>query len=95
MRCPSPLRLTILFGLALMSAGCARSMGKLDVDLTALKECRKLTPPLQVSEIESGGDYRALAAEAGGTISKGNKAIERRNRCDDGVIRKYGTAQGA
>jgi uncharacterized protein YerC len=94
MHCPPRrlLRLAILSLLALTLAGCARSTGRLSVDLTALKECRKLTPRLQVSAIESGSDYRALAAEAGGTIQKGNKAIARRNRCDDKVIGSYAAA---
>ena len=88
----SLLKLAICFALVPMLAGCARSLGKLDVDLTALKECRKLTPDLQVSKIESESDYRVVAAEALGTVSKGNKALARRNRCDDKVIEKYATA---
>jgi predicted small secreted protein len=97
MRCPSRLlRLAILFALALTLAACdtLQGKGKLDVDLAALKECRKLTPGMRVSEIGSESDYRALSAEALGTINKGNKAIDRRNRCDDKVINGYATAQG-
>lgn len=86
------LKLAMCFALVPMLAGCARSLGKLDVDLTALKECRKLTPSLQVSEIVSESDYRVVAAEALGTVSKGNKAIARRNRCDDKVIENYAKA---
>lgn len=89
MRCRSLLTLAMCFALAPMFAGCARFMGKLDVDLSALKECRKLTPKLTVSEIEEPTDYRALSAESGGTIQKGNKAINRRNKCDDKVIESY------
>lgn len=98
MRSPSSPRASLLFTLAILSVsatmlpGCAKSLGKLDVDLTALKECRKLTPNLQVSEIESESDYRVVAAEALGTVSKGNKAIARRNRCDDKVIENYAKA---
>lgn len=92
MRYRNLLKLAMCFALVPMLAGCARSLGKLDVDLTALKECRKLTPNLQVSEIESESDYRVVTAEALGTVNKGNKAIARRNRCDDKVIEKYATA---
>lgn len=86
------LKLAMCFALVPMLAGCARSLGKLDVDLTALKECRRLTPSLQVSKIESESDYRVVTAEALGVVNKGNKAIARRNRCDDKVIEKYATA---
>lgn len=88
------LTLAICSVLALTLAGCARFTGKLDVDLTALKECRKLTPKMQVSEIGEDTDYRALSAESGGTISKGNKAIDRRNRCDDKIVDDYAKAGG-
>lgn len=86
------LKVATCFALALMLAGCARFMGKLDVDLSALKECRRLTPDMKVPEIDRDTDYRALSAGAGGTIKKGNKAIVRRNKCDDGVIAKYKSA---
>lgn len=98
MRSPSSNRATLLFTLATlfvsatMLPGCARSLGKLNVDLSGLKECRKLTPGMKVSEIESESDYRAVAAESLGELNKGNKAIERRNKCDDKVIDKYATA---
>lgn len=94
MRYRRPLLLAMCFALVPMLAGCARSLGKLDVDLTALKECRKLTPKGQVSAIDSESDYRVVAAEALGTINKGNKAITRRDRCDDKVIEKYAAAKG-
>lgn len=94
MRSRNRLTLAILLLSALTSAACARFTGKLDVDVSAFKECRKLTPRLQVSEIESDVDYRALAAEAGGAIDKGNKALDRRDRCDDKVIGSYATAKG-
>lgn len=87
--------LATLSVLALTSAGCARFMGNLDVDLTALKECRKLTPIMKVAPIGEDADYRALSAEAGGELNKGNKAIGRRNKCDDKVIDSYATAKGA
>jgi hypothetical protein len=92
MRYRRPLLLAMCIALGPMLAGCANSRGKLSVDLKALNECRKLTPTLQVSEIESESDYRGLTAEALGTINKGNKAIERRNRCDDKVIGSYAAA---
>jgi hypothetical protein len=92
MRCRNLLTLAMCFALAPMFAGCAGSRGKLNVDLTALKECRKLTPSLQVSKIESESDYRVVTAEALGVVSKGNKALARRDRCDDKVIEKYATA---
>jgi hypothetical protein len=86
------LQLATLSVLVLTSAGCARFSGKLDVDLTALKECRKLTPGMKVAPIGEDADYRALSAEAGGALNKGNKAVARRNNCDDKVIDKYATA---
>ena len=86
------LKLAMCFALVPMLAGCARSLGKLDVDLTALKECRKLTPKGQVSAIDSESDYGAVTAEALGAVSKGNKAIDRRNKCDDKVIGDYAKA---
>jgi hypothetical protein len=92
MRCRSLLKLAICFALVPMLAGCAKYMGKLAVDLTALKECRKLTPHMTVSQIGQDTDYRALSAESGGTIQKGNKAIDRRDRCDDKVIDNYAEA---
>lgn len=92
MRYRRHLQLAICSALALMLAGCADSMGKLGVDLAALKECRKLTPKMAVSEIGQETDYRVLSAESGGTINKGNKALARRDRCDDKVIESYGKA---
>ena len=92
MRYRNLLKLAMCFALVPILAGCARSLGKLDVDLTALKECRKLTPHARVSEIESESDYRSVAAEALGAVSKGNQAIDRRNRCDDKVIESYAKA---
>ena len=96
MRCRSLLRLATLLLLAPIVSGCGAFMGKgsLDVDLEALKECRRLTPNMKVSEISETTDYRTLSAESGGTINKGNKAIQRRNKCDDKVIEKYATAKG-
>lgn len=92
MRCRSLLILAICSALVPTLAGCARFMGNLDVDLSALKECRNLTPKMKVSEIGEDTDYRALSAESGGTITKGNKAISRRNKCDDKVIEQYAKA---
>lgn len=92
MRYRRPLQLAMLFASALMLADCARFSGNLSVDLKGLKECRKLTPALKVSPIGETSDYRALSAEAGGELNKGNKAIARRNRCDDNVIDRYAKA---
>lgn len=87
------LQLVMCFALVPMLAGCARSSGKLSVDLKAsLKECRKLTPGMRVSEIVSESDYRSVTAEALGVVNKGNKAIARRDRCDDKVIESYAAA---
>ena len=85
-------KLAILSVSVTMLPGCAGSLGKLSVNLNGLKECRKLTPAMRVSEIESETDYRALSAEALGVMNKGNKAIDRRNRCDDKVIGDYAKA---
>lgn len=86
------LKLAILTALVPLLAGCARSMGSLSVDLSALKECRKLTPKMMVSEIVEDTDYPALSAESGGAMNKGNKALDRRNKCDDKVIGNYAKA---
>ena len=87
------LLLAMCSALVTMLAGCASSPGNLSVGLKgSLAECRKLTPRLRTSEIGSESDYRHLSAEALGAISKGNKAITRRNRCDDKVIESYATA---
>lgn len=95
MRCPSRLlRLAMCSALVMMLAGCGGlpGKGKLAVDLTGLKQCRNLTPHMQISEIGSETDYRALSAEALGVMDKGNRAIDRRNRCDDKVIEDYAKA---
>lgn len=92
MRYRRPLQLAICFVLAMTTAGCARFSGSLHVDVKALKECRKLTPGMKVAPITGDADYRALSAEAGGELKKGNKAIARRDKCDDSVIDKYASA---
>lgn len=85
-------RLIICTALAMLLAACAGSPGKLAVDLTGLRECRKLTVPMKVGPITKDTDYRVLSAESLGTINKGNKAIVRRNNCDDRIINDYATA---
>jgi len=92
MRFPLLLRLATLSALAMMLSGCASSRGKLNVDIGALKECRKLTQNQRVSEIGSESDYRVVAAEGLAAVSKANKAIVRRNKCDDKVIDQYAKA---
>lgn len=87
------LRLATLTALALMLAGCAGSLGRLAVDLSALKECRKLTPQLNPPPIGEDSDYRDLAAQGLGQLSKANRGIVGRNRCDDRVIDDYARAQ--
>lgn len=94
MRCPPwCLRLATLSALAPMLAGCASSLGKLTVDLSALKECRRLTPSLSQPPIGEDSDYRDLAAQGLGQLSKANRGIVARNRCDDRVIDDYASAK--
>ena len=83
------LRLATLSALATTLAGCASSLGKLTVDLSGLKECRRLTPPASLPPVGEDSDYRDLAAQGFGQLNKTNKAIAARNRCDDKVINDY------
>ena len=96
MRCPTkiplPLLLAILSVLVLMLPGCATSPGKLTVDLSALKECRRLGPRQPVPRIDADTDYRTLAAEALAGLNKANRGSAARTRCDDKVIQSYATA---
>jgi hypothetical protein len=93
MCCRLFLRLAILSALALMLGGCARSLGKLDVDLQALKECQKLKGPVSVPEIGENSDYRILSAEALGQLKKANSKDSARTRCEQKVIDQYAKAQ--
>lgn len=85
------LRLSILSALAMLLAGCATSPGTLAVDLTGLKECRKLDPkvPGPGSSIGQISDYRDLSPQALAALRKANEGTDRRNNCEDQFIDRY------
>ena len=87
-----PLRLAILSALiAPTLCGCAGSLGKLDVDLAALKECQRLKGPVPVPQI-ADSDYRVLSAQALAQLKKANGKDAARTRCEQNVIDKYAKA---
>lgn len=96
MRCQSfRLRTAlILSASAMLLAGCAHSPGMLDVDLQALKECRRLDPtvPGPGPSIRNDSDYRDLSPEALAALKKANDGTARRNACENKVIEKYKNA---
>jgi hypothetical protein len=85
-------RLLILFSSAQTLSGCATSPGKLNVDLTAIKECQKLGGPVPVPEITRKSDYRVLSAQALGQLHKANSGAEQRTGCEDRVVDDYANA---
>lgn len=92
---PLLLRLSILSSLAILLAACATSPGTLAVDLSGLKECRKLDPavPGPGASIGRSSDYRDLSPQALAALRKKNEGSERRNGCEDRFIDRYRTAQ--
>lgn len=82
--------LTIL--LPLIVSGCAGSQGKLSVDLSGLKECKRLGGPRPIPPIEN---YRRLAPAALAELNKANAADARRTKCEDMVIEKYKQANSS
>lgn len=92
MRCRPLLKLAILSGLVPMLPGCAGSLGKLNVDLKALKECQRLDGSRSTPSITEDTDYRDLAADALAHMNKANAASARRTKCENDVIAKYAKA---
>jgi hypothetical protein len=84
-----PATLSLLVTLPLI--GCAKSPGKLSVDLGAIKECQRLGGPVAVPQIRNS-DYRVLSARALGQIKKANDGAEQRTSCEDEVVEKYAKA---
>lgn len=79
----------ILLLLALPLLNCAGSMGSLQVNLQALKECQKFAGPVKVKPIADDTDYRDLSADAGGAIAQANRKDAARTRCENKVISDY------
>jgi hypothetical protein len=48
---------------------------------------------VSVAEIDDATDYRDLAAQAGGAISKANRQKNARTACENAVIEKYAAAK--
>lgn len=86
------LTLATLSVLALPLLNCAKSPGKLNVDLKALKECQRLDPKVEVKYIDDDADYRDIAPAALAALKKKNQGADARTRCENIVIAKYAAA---
>lgn len=88
-------RLTTLSVLALPLLNCATSPGRLNVDLSALKECQRVDPKVEVKYIDDDSDYSDIAPEALAALKKKNEGADARTRCENKVIAKYAAANAA
>lgn len=83
------LRAIPIVSILFLAPNCAGSLGKLSVDLSALKECKRTGGPVAIPTID---DYRKVSARALGGLRKANRRIVARDKCEDGVIAKYAKA---
>lgn len=83
------LRAIPILSILFLAPSCATSPGRLDVDLKALSECKRLGGPVAVPPID---DYRKVSARALGGLRKANRRIVARDKCEDDVIAKYAKA---
>jgi hypothetical protein len=86
------LRAIPIVSILFLASGCATSPGRLNVDLSALKECKRVGGQVPIPAID---DYRKVSALALGGLHKANQRLAARDRCDDKVIAKYATANAA
>lgn len=86
------LRAILSVSILFLVSNCATSPGRLAVDLSALKECKRLGGPVPIPPID---DYRKVSARALGGLRKANSRIVARDRCEDQVAAKYAAANAA
>ena len=72
---------------------CAPLLGKLSVDLKALKECQRIGGHVPVPKIDADTDYRELAPHALASVNQANRGSDARTRCENHVIEAYEQAQ--
>lgn len=87
------LPLSLLAVSVLTLAGCATSLGKLNVNLLAIQECQRLEMPLKAPSINASTDYRDLSAESLGDIARARQARAARLACENKVIERYRDAK--